>query len=73
MSKALEKLREWRGSTDREIEQALEDARKELFNLRFRNATRQLDNTSELKRVRREIARLKTLKRERELLAEAEG
>lgn len=73
MSKVSERLREWRNSSDQELEAALDDARKELFNLRFRNATRQLDNTSQLRRVRRDIARIKTLMRERELLTEAEG
>lgn len=73
MGKTAELLKQWREVSDRELQQAFDDARKELFNLRFRNATRQLDRTSELERVRRNIARLKTLMRERELVAEEEG
>ena len=39
----------------------LTDAKKELFNLRFQNATNQLDNTSRIKEVRRNIARIQTV------------
>ena len=45
----------------------LEEAHQELFNLRFRLATRQLVNHRELPRVKRNIARLKTIMREHEL------
>ena len=45
----------------------LEEAHKELFNLRFRLATRQLINYNEIHRVKRKIARIKTVMREREL------
>ena len=45
----------------------LREAKEELFNLRFQNATGQLDNTARLKTVRREIARIYTVLREREL------
>ena len=44
-----------------ELEQALVDAKKELFNLRFQNATNQLDNTSRIKEVRKNIARIQTV------------
>ena len=44
-----------------DLEQALVDAKKELFNLRFQNATNQLDNTSRIKEVRRNIARIQTV------------
>ena len=47
--------------TDAELAQALTDAKKELFNLRFQNATNQLDNTARIKEVRRNIARIKTV------------
>ena len=43
-----------------DLNQALVDAKKELFNLRFQNATNQLDNTSRIKDVRRRIARIQT-------------
>ena len=44
-----------------ELEQALVAAKKELFNLRFQNATNQLDNTSRIKDVRKNIARIQTV------------
>ena len=43
-----------------ELQEALVEAKKELFNLRFQNATNQLDNTSRIKDVRRKIARIQT-------------
>ena len=45
----------------------LQDAKKELFNLRFQSATGQLDNNARLRTVRRDIARIYTILREREL------
>jgi large subunit ribosomal protein L29 len=45
----------------------LQEAKKELFNLRFQSATGQLDNNSRLRTVRRDIARIYTIMREREL------
>ncbi|KAA8831106.1 MULTISPECIES: 50S ribosomal protein L29 [Bifidobacterium] len=53
--------------TNAEIEEALKTSKEELFNLRFQNATGQLDNTSRLKAVKRDIARMYTVLREREL------
>jgi large subunit ribosomal protein L29 len=50
-----------------ELERELEGAHQELFNLRFRAATRQLTNYREINKVKRKIARLKTIMREREL------
>lgn len=44
-----------------ELEQELVAAKKELFNLRFQNATNQLENTSRIKEVRRNIARIQTV------------
>ena len=44
-----------------DLDQALIDAKKELFNLRFQNATNQLDNTSRIKEVRKNIARIQTV------------
>jgi len=49
------------------LEEKLKEAKEELFNLRFQNATGQLDNTARLRAVRREIARIYTVQREREL------
>ena len=50
-----------------ELTDKLVEAKEELFNLRFQNATGQLDNTARLNKVRREIARIYTVQREREL------
>ena len=44
-----------------ELNEDLDAAKKELFNLRFQNATNQLDNTSRIKEVRRNIARIQTV------------
>lgn len=44
-----------------ELNEALVSAKKELFNLRFQNATSQLDNTSRINEVRKNIARIKTV------------
>ena len=49
------------------LAEKLRDAKEELFNLRFQNATGQLDNTARLKTVRRDIARIYTVLTEREL------
>ncbi|MFZ1488452.1 MAG: 50S ribosomal protein L29 [Ilumatobacteraceae bacterium] len=51
----------------------LRSTKQESLNLRFRNATGQLDTTSELRRVRRQIARINTLIREREIAAAEAG
>jgi large subunit ribosomal protein L29 len=45
----------------------LRESKQEALNLRFRNATGQLDNTAEMKRVRRQIARINTFIRQREI------
>ncbi|MGB9011433.1 MAG: 50S ribosomal protein L29 [Aeromicrobium sp.] len=49
------------------LEEKLREAKEELFNLRFQNATGQLDNTARLRAVRKDIARIYTVMREREL------
>ena len=51
-----------------ELEERLAESRKELFNLRFQLATGQLDNTARLGQVRREVARVLTVLRQRELV-----
>ncbi|OUZ08532.1 50S ribosomal protein L29 [Aeromicrobium sp. YIM 150415] len=58
---------ELRGLSADDLASKLKEAKEELFNLRFQNATGQLDNTARLKSVRREIARIYTVIREREL------
>jgi large subunit ribosomal protein L29 len=52
-----------------ELVSRLADAKQELFNLRFQVVTGRLDNTSRIQHVRREVARLMTIQRERELAA----
>ena len=52
-----------------ELNEELVAAKKELFNLRFQNATNQLDNTSRIKEVRRNIARIQTVIPEKSKLA----
>ena len=53
-----------------ELAESLVEAKKELFNLRFQNATNQLDNTSRIKEVRRNIARIQTVIAEGQASAE---
>ena len=57
-NKYLESLN---AKTTDELAKALTDAKKELFNLRFQNATNQLDNTARIQEVRKNIARIQTV------------
>ena len=57
-SKYLEELK---SQSAADLKMQLVDAKKELFNLRFQNATNQLDNTARIKEVRRNIARIQTV------------
>ena len=61
---------ELREMSDEKLEEMLEDAREEAFNLRFQKATAQLENTARIRLVRREIARLETVLRMRRLAVE---
>ena len=61
------KTSEIRALNNEELITKLEEAHEELFNLRFRIATRQLENHREIPNVRRRIAKIKTILREREL------
>ena len=56
-----------RNATEDELDSRLADAKLELFNLRFQAATGQLESHGRLRAVRKEIARIYTVKREREL------
>ena len=56
--------------TDEEILNSLEDQKEALFNLRFQKASGQLEDTNSPRRTQRDIARLKTVLRERELAAQ---
>ncbi len=60
-------LPEIRDMDREELMEALAEAKEEQFNLRFQVATNQLDNTSRIKDVKRDIARILTVLREREL------
>ncbi|MBI3286684.1 MAG: 50S ribosomal protein L29 [Chloroflexi bacterium] len=66
------KARELRAQTTPELRQQLEKLREQLFRLRFQLTTKQLANPSRLTEVKRDIARLQTILREREWAAEAE-
>ena len=62
---------EVRELTDQEIAERIEQLQEERFRLRFRSATQQLENPMLLRHIRRDIARLKTVQRER--AAETQG
>jgi len=64
---------EIRGFDDTELAQKLKDSRAELFNLRFQLATGQLDNTARIPAVKKDIARLQTELRSRELNSQREA
>ena len=66
MTKQAQELREF---NDIELEHRLNEAKEELFNLRFQNATGQLDNITRIPEMRRQVARIETLLREREIEA----
>jgi len=65
----LTQASELRELSDRELDQRLLESKHELFNLRFQLATGKQDNSARLGQVRREIARLATILREREIEA----
>ena len=60
------KARELRDLTNEELEEKMGETRKELFNLRFQSATGALENSARLRSAKREIARILTVKAERE-------
>jgi large subunit ribosomal protein L29 len=61
------KLEDIRDMSSDELLEALAEAKEEQFNLRFQVATNQLDNTARIKEVKKDVARLLTVMREREL------
>lgn len=68
------KVKDIRDLSDEELAKKMEEAKEELFNLRFQLATGQLDNGLKIRDARRQIARIQTIRRERELVAaKAEG
>lgn len=62
------KVNELREKSSEDLNNELVELKDELFKLRFQHATRQLENPLQLRNVKREIARVKTILRERELL-----
>ena len=65
----MSKASELREMSDEQLAFALKEARQELFRLRFQAATEKLDAPSNLQKLRREIARVLTIQRQRELSA----
>jgi large subunit ribosomal protein L29 len=61
---------EYRGMSEEQLELTLKDLLKNLFHLRFQSATERLETPSELLKARREVARIKTIQRERQLARE---
>jgi len=62
-----------RDLSDAELASKVKGLKEELFNLRFQLATRQLDNPMRIREVKKDIARVKTIQRERELRRERVG
>ena len=62
------KAAELRELSDEELRGKLRELQEELFNLRFQLATGQIENVGRIRTVRRDIARLKTIQRQRELV-----
>jgi large subunit ribosomal protein L29 len=65
----VSKTAEFRNMDTEELETRLTDTRQELFNLRFQLVTGQLDNSARIGHVRRQVARIETILREREIEA----
>ena len=63
-------LEELKTQSVADLQEQLVNAKKELFNLRFQNATNQLDNTARIKEVRKNIARIQTVITEKASIAE---
>ncbi|VTR99592.1 50s ribosomal protein l29 : 50S ribosomal protein L29 OS=Planctomyces maris DSM 8797 GN=rpmC PE=3 SV=1: Ribosomal_L29 [Gemmata massiliana] len=61
------RMKEFRGMSDEQLSLALKDTEKHLFQLRFQSATDRLETPSEIRKARRDIARIRTLQREKEL------
>ena len=68
--KTNEYLEDLRKKTNEELSEELVAAKKELFNLRFQNATNQLENTGRISVVKKNIARIQTIITEKEKVAQ---
>ena len=64
------KTAEYRGMGDEQLKLSLKEVTKNLFHLRFQSATERLETPSEIRKAKREVARIQTLLRERELAAQ---
>ena len=69
--KTKDELKALREKTTAELDTDLKNKKSELFNLRFQLATGQLDNTAAIREVKKDIARVKTIMRQRELAEKA--
>lgn len=67
------KASEFRAMSDEQLNLTLRDLEKHLFQLRFQSSTDRLETPSELRKARRDIARIKTVQRQRELAKEPKG
>ncbi len=59
--------------SDEQLDLTLKDTIKNLFHLRFQSATERLETPSEIRKAKQDVARIKTIQRERELAAERRG
>jgi large subunit ribosomal protein L29 len=64
---------EYRGMGDEQLALTLKEVEKNLFHLRFQSSTERLETPSEITKAKKEIARIKTIQRERSLAAEKQG
>jgi large subunit ribosomal protein L29 len=69
----MAKVAEFREMSDTELEARLAESKQELFNLRFQHVTGQLDNYARLGHVRKDVARIETILRQREIAAAEAG
>ena len=68
-SENMSKTADLRGMSDEQLDSTLAETQRELFQLRFQSATERLDTPRNMRRLRREIARILTLQRERQIVA----
>jgi large subunit ribosomal protein L29 len=64
------KAAEYREMSDDQLAHSLQEQQKHLFHLRFQSATERLETPSEIRKAKRDIARIRTLRRERQLAAQ---
>ena len=64
---------EYRGMSDEQLDLSRKDVVKNIFHLRFQSATERLETPSQIKKAKRQIARIKTIQRQRELAQQAAG